>query len=129
GPDKDQPVLAIDRVRHHGEPVAVVAARDLAIARAAAALIAVDYEPLAPLTDARAALAAGAPPLHRTGNALRAVHIERGDPDATGPVVVRGTYEIGIQDQAFLGPEAGLARPLPDGGVELEVATQWLHLD
>ena len=34
-----------------------------------------------------------------------------------------------MQDQAFLGPEAGLARPLEDGGVLLEVATQWLHLD
>jgi CO/xanthine dehydrogenase Mo-binding subunit len=34
-----------------------------------------------------------------------------------------------MQDQAFLGPEAGLARPLEDGGVQLEVATQWLHLD
>ena len=34
-----------------------------------------------------------------------------------------------MQDQAFLGPEAGLAEPTPDGGVRLEVATQWLHVD
>ncbi|NEE16769.1 molybdopterin-dependent oxidoreductase, partial [Streptomyces sp. SID7499] len=30
---------------------------------------------------------------------------------------------------AFLGPESGLAVPSEDGGVELYVATQWLHSD
>jgi CO/xanthine dehydrogenase Mo-binding subunit len=132
GPDKDQPVLAFDRVRHHGEPVAVVAAEDLAAARRAAALIAVDYEPLVPLTSAETALAPGAEPLHPGGNDLRTLRIVHGEPDAPLPadaVVVEGVYEIGMQDQAFLGPEAGLARPLGDGGVELEVATQWLHMD
>ena len=129
---KDQPVLAFDRVRHHGEPVAVVAAEDLATARRAAALIAVDYEPLPVLGSVEAALGPDAPALHPHGNTVRAVRIVHGDPGAPLPaeaVTVRATYEVGMQDQAFLGPEAGLARPLGDGGVELEVATQWLHLD
>jgi CO/xanthine dehydrogenase Mo-binding subunit len=129
GLHKDQPVLAFDRVRCHGEPVAVVAAEDLATARRAASLVTVDYEPLPVLSDAAAALAPGAPRLHPHGNELRTVRIVHGDPAITGPVTVRGSYEVGMQDQAFLGPEAGLARPLEDGGVELEVATQWLHLD
>jgi CO/xanthine dehydrogenase Mo-binding subunit len=34
-----------------------------------------------------------------------------------------------MQDQAFLGPESGLAVPAEDGGIELYVATQWLHVD
>jgi CO/xanthine dehydrogenase Mo-binding subunit len=34
-----------------------------------------------------------------------------------------------MQDQAFLGPESGLAVPAGDGGVDLFVATQWLHAD
>ena len=34
-----------------------------------------------------------------------------------------------MQDQAFLGPESGLAIPAEDGGVDLYVATQWLHVD
>ena len=34
-----------------------------------------------------------------------------------------------MQDQAFLGPESGLAVPAADGGVDLFVATQWLHVD
>jgi CO/xanthine dehydrogenase Mo-binding subunit len=129
GPHKDQPVLAFDRVRCHGEPVAVVAAEDLGTARRAAGLVDVQYEPLPVLSDPAAALAPEAPRLHPHGNELRTVRIVHGDPATTGPVAVRGTYEIGMQDQAFLGPEAGLARPLEDGGVQLEVASQWLHLD
>ena len=55
----DQPVLAIDRVRHHGEPIALVAADDPDAARAAAASIAVDYEVEEPVVDPVAALDAG----------------------------------------------------------------------
>lgn len=43
--------------------------------------------------------------------------------------VVKGEYTFGMQDQAFLGPESGLAVPCEDGGVELYIATQWLHSD
>jgi CO/xanthine dehydrogenase Mo-binding subunit len=54
----------------------------------------------------------------------------RGDVTATGPIVVEGTYIIGMQDQAFLGTESALATPDHDGGgVEVFVATQWLHED
>ena len=42
---------------------------------------------------------------------------------------MHGDYEVGMQDQAFLGPESGLAIPADDGGVDLYVATQWLHVD
>ena len=43
--------------------------------------------------------------------------------------MVTGEYQVGMQDQAFLGPESGLAVQAEDGGVELYVATQWLHVD
>ena len=43
--------------------------------------------------------------------------------------MVSGDYEVGMQDQAFLGPESGLACPAEDGGVDLFVSTQWLHVD
>ncbi len=42
---------------------------------------------------------------------------------------VEGVYEVGTQDQAFLGPESGLAVPDGEGGVDIYVATQWLHVD
>jgi xanthine dehydrogenase D subunit len=125
----DQPVLAWDVVRCHGEAVAIVAADHPETARRAAALVGVEYDVLEPLTDPELALAPDAPRIHPGGNVTRHVRIRRGDPDAAAEVVVRGTYELGMQDQAPLGPESGLAVPAPDGGVDLAVATQWLHVD
>jgi xanthine dehydrogenase D subunit len=69
-------------------------------------------------------------PIHPDGNLIREQRIVRGDVTATGPIVVEGTYIIGMQDQAFLGTESALATPDHDGGgVEVFVATQWLHED
>jgi xanthine dehydrogenase D subunit len=128
----DQPVLAAGEVRYHGEAVAIVAADDPDTARRAAALVAVDWEVLPPVTDMRRALDPGAEPVHPGGNLVRQVRVRRNDAAVSpGPadVVVTGEYEVGMQDQAFLGPESGLAVPAEDGGVELHVATQWLHAD
>jgi CO/xanthine dehydrogenase Mo-binding subunit len=64
------------------------------------------------------------------GDLFRHLTIRHGDPDATADVVVEGTYEVGMQDQAFMGPECGLAIPDHDGGgVELFISTQFLHVD
>src|SRR6185312_8817612 len=125
----DQPVLAHGEVRYQGEPIAIVAADHPETARRGADLIEVELEPLEALTDAEAALASGARPLHPHGNLLRYLPIRHGDQAAVADVVVRGEYEVGMQDQAFLGPESALAVPAEDGGVELYVATQWLHVD
>jgi len=75
------------------------------------------------------ALDADAPRLHEWGNVLRHVTVVHGDPDAEAEVWVEGYYETGMQDQAPLGPEAGIAIPAEDGGVDLIVTTQWLHVD
>ena len=125
----DQPVLAADLVRYAGEPVALVAADHPEVARLAASKIVVDYEVLEPVTDPVAALEPGAPRLHPGGNLLRHLKIRKGEPAPAADVVVTGSYQIGMQDQAFLGPEAGLAVPDGAGGVELFVSTQWLHVD
>src|SRR5919197_670150 len=125
----DQPVLAWDRVLYQVEPVAVLAAEHPEQARREAARIEVDYEPLPALADMEAALAPDAPQLHDYGNVLRHVRIVHGDPDADADVWVDGYYETGMQDQAALGPEGGLAVPSEDGGVDLYIATQWLHVD
>jgi len=126
---RDQPVLVAigETVRYAGEPVVLVAADHPETARRACAAVVVDYELLEPLVDPAAAQSAD--PIHPDGNVFRDLVIRRGDADARGPVVVEGTYEIGMQDQAFMGPEAGLASPADDGGVDLIVSTQWLHND
>src|SRR6184192_1066656 len=137
---QDQPVLAYDRVRYFGEPVALVAAEHPEQARRAAERIRVEYEPLEPIVDPEGATEHE--PLHPDRptmghgyrddprpNIVRSLVIRHGDPEAEGDVAVDGFYEIGIQDQAFLGPESGLAVPDGEGGVDVYVATQWLHVD
>jgi CO/xanthine dehydrogenase Mo-binding subunit len=62
----DQPILAMDKVRYAGEPVAVALATDPHIAEEAASLITVDYEPLDPVFDEVAAATAGSPVVHDT---------------------------------------------------------------
>ncbi len=61
---KDQPFLAIDRVRYVGEPVVAVAAATESQAQEALDLIKVDYEELPAVTDMRAALDPDAPLVH-----------------------------------------------------------------
>jgi xanthine dehydrogenase D subunit len=126
---QDQPVLASGVVRYQGEPVALVAADHPEIARQAAKKIAVDYQVLEPVTDPRRALQPEAPQIHEQGNIVRHLKVRKGQEQPTAPVVVSLDFEVGMQDQAFLGPESGLAVPAEDGGVDLYVATQWLHVD
>ena len=136
----DQPVLAIDRVRYFGEPVALVAAEHPEQARRAAEKVVVEYEPLEPVVDPERATEQA--PIHDGSptaghgfredprpNVLRSIVVRHGDPDARGDVSVSGVYELGTQDQAFLGPESGLAVPDGEGGIDVYVATQWLHVD
>jgi CO/xanthine dehydrogenase Mo-binding subunit len=136
----DQPVLASDRVRYFGEAVAIVAAEEPEQARRAAAAVRVEYQPLEPVVDPERAIEME--PIHPDRptmghgyrddprpNVVRSIVIERGDPEAQADVSVSGTYEIGQQDQAFLGPESGLAIPDGEGGIDIHVATQWLHVD
>ena len=125
----DQYPLARTKVRFIGDPVAIVAAQDAQAARDALKLIEVRYEPLPAITDPIAALQPDARPIHDRGNVIDLIHLVHGDPAAVADVEVRGEYEIGMQDQAALGPEAGLAIPDDDGGVTLHIATQWLHED
>ncbi len=136
----DQPVLAIDRVLYHGEPVALVAAEHPEQARRAAERIVVEYELLEPVADMeRATDLTDLHPDRPTrghgyreddrANVVRHIVIRHGDPDAAGDLSVEGVYEVGTQDQAFLGPESGLAVPDGEGGVDIYVATQWLHVD
>ncbi|MEU3243431.1 MULTISPECIES: xanthine dehydrogenase family protein molybdopterin-binding subunit [unclassified Streptomyces] len=140
---QDTPVLAHGKVRHHGEPVAIVAADHPETARRAAARIKVDYKELPVITDEASATAPDAVLVHEGRddhhighvphpNIVHRQPIVRGDVEAAArkaDFVVTGEYTFGMQDQAFLGPESGLAVPAEDGGVELYIATQWLHSD
>lgn len=99
---RDRPVIAIDRVRYVGEPVAAVAAVDEFTAEEALDAILVDYEPLASVTTPEEAMALGAPVLHEHMDTLKDFYF-RGETKA-----VPGTnifqhykYETGSVDAAF----------------------------
>ena len=124
----DQPVFADGVVRFFGEAICAIAADHPETARRAGEAIVVVYDVLEPLVDPELAILAD--PIHPDGNVFRHLVIRHGDQSAVGEVQVEGTYEVGMQDQAFMGPESGLAIPDADGqGVELYVSTQWLHSD
>jgi CO/xanthine dehydrogenase Mo-binding subunit len=95
-----------------------VAAEHPEQARRAAERVRVDYEPLDPVVDPE-----------RATEVVRELTVRHGDPEVEGEISVSGFYELGIQDQAFLGPESGLAVPDGRGGIDIYVATQWLHVD
>jgi CO/xanthine dehydrogenase Mo-binding subunit len=127
---KDQPVLAGTKVRHCGDPVALVLAetRD-ALARALDA-IRIDLEPLPGVFDPELALRKDAPLVHDgrdNGNLLIGSTIITGRGHAAlaeSPVRVRGVYAVPAQRHAFLEPENGVAWQDGDGVVHLIVSTQ-----
>jgi len=82
--DLNRPALAGEEAVHVGQALAIVVADDRYIAEDAAALVAVDYEPLAAVSDCRAALGAGAPTAHRKSphNLLAEFDMAYGDVDA-----------------------------------------------
>jgi xanthine dehydrogenase D subunit len=129
---QDQPVFAAigDTVRYSGEPVAAVAADHPETCQRALAAIKVTYEVFNPVTDPEDCIAGIAEQIHPDGNIFRHQRIISGDTSVVGAIQVDGEYEIGMQDQAFLGLESALAVPDSGGnGLEMYVATQWLHED
>lgn len=118
----EQPVLAHDRVRYVGEPIAVVAASDPETAAEAADLVEIVYESLPGVFSPEDALQEGAPKVHDESedNVLVNWHLERGDVDsafANADVVVENTYRSQHVEHAYLETEAGV------GWIENDVLT------
>ncbi|MBX5489725.1 MAG: molybdopterin-dependent oxidoreductase [Chloroflexi bacterium] len=102
---KDQPVLAIDKVRYVGEEVAAVAAMSEEAAEEALALIEVEYEPLPAYFDPDDALAEGAVLIHedKPNNIALVIDVERGNVDEAfqnSDLVVEDTFKSHLQWQA-----------------------------
>ena len=131
---RDQPVLA-DYIRMVGDPVAVVGAETIEIARAAAKLVDVDYELLPAVFDPEEAMMPDVLPLHselRPTNILYHLPIRRGDMDkgwTLADVVIERDYSTQHVDHAFLQPEAVLAYVDERGHMVVQTATQYAHYD
>lgn len=122
----EQPILAFDRVRYVGEPVAIVAATDPETAAEAGDLIEITYEPLPGVFSPDDALKDDAPLVHNEGNVLVTWRLERGDIDAAfaeADVVIDNTYRSQHVEHAYLETEAGVGW-LENDVVTLRVSTQ-----
>jgi len=123
----DRPILCADKVRCIGDPVAAVAADTLAIARAACALIRIEYAPLAVVEDPVAALLPEAEALHEGGNLLHAVQHGWGDlaqAMAAATHVVEDEYETPRQMHGYLETEGGIVEHDGAGGLTVHFACQ-----
>lgn len=124
---KDQPIFARDHVRFVGEPVAMVAATSLAVARRAARMVDVDIELTTPVISVRDALTASSALVHGGDtNVLEDVRIARGDADeifSSAHAVVRTEIKSHRVHQAYLEPRAVTAAPA-HGGFSLIMSTQ-----
>ncbi len=93
---QDQPIVAADRIRFIGEPVALIAAESTAIAEQAIDLIELEYEELPAVFDAEEATQPGAPQLHGAfpNNVLRHSKLRHGDIEAGFAAAVKIIEEV-----------------------------------
>lgn len=133
---RDRAVVATDKVRFVGEPVAVVAAENGLIAEQALALIDVEYQDLPCVADIDAARAEGAPLLHESqagagefhdvagvgetfgGNICHRERFTKGDPDkafAAAEEIIDETFTFPMIYQYAMEPHCAVARVMADG--------------
>jgi aerobic carbon-monoxide dehydrogenase large subunit len=125
--------LAVDEARYQGDPVAVLVAESRALAKDAAELVEVEYEPLPSIFDVEKALADGAPLVHSDleTNECYVWKLDAGEAqaaiDAADVVVTRRYYQPRLIPNA-MEPRGVLAQVGPTGDVTLWSATQTPHI-
>jgi len=137
----DEPILARDKVRYVGEPVALIAATTPDAADEALHLISVEWALLPVLDDPEAALRPGAVLIHedwehltthaeltRRENLCGYSRLATGDVDEAfraADVVVRDRFRGHMVHQGYMEPRAALARIEPNGSITVWSSTQW----
>jgi len=116
-----QSPLAIERALWQGEPVVAVVAASRALAEDGCARVRVTWEPLSPIVDGDAALAAGAPLVHPElgDNLVLDTRVAAGDVDAAfreADAVYRDTFDTGRHTVVSLEPRVVLAEYDPTEG-------------
>ncbi len=127
---KDQPVLADDKVRQVGDPVAAVAADSQEAAVQALSSVRVHYKILDAVLDASEALSESAPSVHEGSNLISERRMTWGDADvglAEADLVIDRNYTTPPHDHAYIEPDAALAYQDDDGRLVVRAATQWSH--
>jgi CO/xanthine dehydrogenase Mo-binding subunit len=125
----DQPVIAIDRVRYVGEPVALIVAETRSAAEAGAARVYLDIEELPYVVDPERAGDPDAPQLHEAwpGNDCGRWALVHGDAETamrSAAHVHTATYRSPTQNHVPMEPHTATAAWLPDGSLEVWTGTQ-----
>ncbi|MCZ6874117.1 MAG: xanthine dehydrogenase family protein molybdopterin-binding subunit [bacterium] len=113
--NKDRPIVALDKVRFQGEPVAAIAAIDEATAQAAVALVEVEYEELPVVMDVEAALLPTSPLIHAS-NLCHQYHYAWGDVEqgfAASDYVFEDTFTFPMVYHYALEPHVCIAKYEP----------------
>ena len=130
--NKDQPLLAVDRVRSIGEPVTLVAAETEAAADQALKAIEVTYAALPAVFSPDAALAPGAPKIHEKGNLLFTRKIKKGNVEKAFErcaAIIEKTYRTAPIEHSYLEPDAGAGYVDDDDSLVIFASTQNPHYD
>ncbi len=101
--------------------------RHAEIAAQALDLIEVEYEPQPVVSDPVQARQPDVPALHPNGNLLKHIKVRKGEMEqgfAEADVILEHTFHTATTDHAFLEPECSIARPTPDGRMEIYVGSQ-----
>ena len=123
----DQQILVKERVRYHGEPLALIAAETLAIAEQAAELIEFELEPLPGVYDPFEAMTPGAPIVQGPDNVVAEHKVRKGDVEggfAQADRIIENTFTTQFIEHAFLEPEVGLAWVDENEVINIRVSTQ-----
>ena len=126
---QDWPVLVAlgEKSRYVGDAVAIVAADTADISEQALELIEIGFDELPIITGPVQALESDAVRVHENGNLLKHIKVRKGDVEegfANSDIVLEHTFHTATTDHAFLEPECSIARPLPDGRMEVYVGSQ-----
>ena len=131
---KDQPVLAPGIVRYRGEAVATLAGDEDTLDRLTDDQLPIDWRPLPALGDPREAVAPQAMPIHPDcpDNVLTRGRVHAGDvppSDRDGLIEASGEFETPFIEHAYIEPEAGYARRIEGGRIEVAACTQTPYMD
>jgi len=129
---KDQPILALDRIRYIGDPIALIAGKTEEGVDEAAKKLVVVYEDLPCINDPEEALKPYAPLIHEKGNLLMEFHVIKGDIQRgfkEAEIIIEEIYTTTWVDHAYLEPDAGVSYLDETGRITVVCPTQNVHYD
>ncbi|NCB40258.1 MAG: xanthine dehydrogenase, partial [Erysipelotrichia bacterium] len=110
----DEPFLAENYVRFHGEPVALVVAETYEQALAAAAQVKVDIEPMKPVLSIREAIDPSSPRIYKENNVFSSYNVQKGNAEEaikSAAHIFEQEYETPYQEHAYLETNGVIAIP------------------